>query len=142
MKPNVRALRVLNRVVSHVASKGWWPSATEIQRDLGERAGSRCSVWRSLKVLEHAQLIAMELSRAWAVTDDGWRHLGMPPIVPRHAGKPPKKTHKAKIATTRERQTLRRLDAYKIFEQARTTTAPWVTHAEPPPTDETLEIIE
>ncbi|MDB5094545.1 MAG: hypothetical protein JWO85_2646 [Candidatus Eremiobacteraeota bacterium] len=141
-KPNVRAVKVLNRIVAHVSAKGYWPSAPEIQADLGVRAGSRATVWRSLKALDNAGLVTMQRSRAWSITGDGWGHLGMPPIAPRHDGKPRKKTHKQKLASTREQRTLRRLDAFKVYDQAKTTAAPWVTHAEPPPADETLEIIE
>jgi hypothetical protein len=115
-KPAVRASWLLAKIAAFVGSEGWLPSVPDLVEYAGRRAGSRWSVWRSLRALQHVGLV-QRVNRVWAVTPDGFEFLGMLPAAPRVVRRPKKKTLAQKLAETRAIRRRRRLDAALVFDR-------------------------
>jgi len=116
-----RARWLLGKLAAFVEVWGWWPSAPQLAEAIGR--GSRWTCWRDLCVLWHAGLVQMD-RRTWAITNDGFEFLGIPPIMPRHARRPKPRSRKEKNAEAQARRNVVRRDAFALLDQ-HATRPPW-----------------
>ena len=114
---------LLAQLAGYCGVKGWWPSSPALAAYIGR--GSRWTCWRDVCVLRHAGLVEMD-RRTWAITNDGFEFLGIPPIMPRHARRPKSRSRKEKNAETQARRNVVRRDAFVTFEQSQNVRRPWV----------------